>query len=364
MTKDPARRIVLVLPDLKGNGAERVSISMARAFRDAGHESHIVVFSDRIELPVPSDIPVHRFHFRGMRMLPRSWRGPCCAPALDRFIRRTCGEPDLVFSSLAPVDRILACSRLPGVHIMIHNTVSAEMQGQFNDRTGRELTERLRLFRRKPCVAVSEGVAEDLRELLPDKLDITRIYSPVDLDLIRKQGSLESDIEIPEGCIVNVSTFAPRKRHDLLLRAYAQSGTDRHLVLIGQGGELETVRALARELNVEDRVHFTGFQSNPYALMRRASLFVLSSDFEGLGMVLLEAIALGVATISTDCPSGPAEILPATHLVPVDDVDALAALIRKAAADPEAWRIPFPEQFQTETLIQNYLELIPTDSRA
>jgi len=363
MTSTPSRRIVLVIPDLKGNGAERVAISLARAFRDAGHESHIVVFSDRIELPVPSDIPVHRFHFRGMRLLPRSWRGPCCAPSLDRFIRRTCGEPDLVLSGLAPADRILAYSRLSGVHLIIHNTVSIEMQGQFSDSSGRELAERLKLYRRKPCIAVSEGVAEDLRQLLPEKQDIMRIYSPLDLDLVRKQGWLEPALDIPEGCIVNVSTFAPRKRHALLLRAYAKSGTDRHLVLIGQGGELETVRALAKKLHVEDRVHFTGFQPNPYAFMRKASLFVLSSDFEGLGMVLLEAIALGVAAISTDCPSGPAEILPAAHLVPVDDVDALADLIRSAAADPATWRIPLPNEFQPATLLQCYLDLIPTDSQ-
>ena len=98
--------------------------------------------------------------------------------------------------------------------------------------------------------------------------------------------------------------------------------------MVGTGELLEASKKLVKDLGIEDKVIFTGFKKNPYPYMKHAKLMVLSSDFEGLGLVILEALALGTPVISTDCPSGPNEILANQYLVAVQDVDELASRIR------------------------------------
>ena len=351
--------IVLLIPSLQGNGAERVVITLAKAFRDDGHAPHIVVLNDVVELPVDDDIPVHQFSMRHARALPRSIRGRLLAPVIDRFVRRRCGEPDLVISNLDRVDRIAAFSRLPGVHIVVHNTLSSEVPGMVKPSKVRSaMRERLGQFRRKPCVCVSQGVADDLCTLLPDKTDITRIYNPLDLDLIRQQAAADPPPDIPPDAIVNIAKFHSRKGQDMLIRAHARSGVPQPLVLLGQGNELNACRRLSEELGTADRVHFAGFQTNPFAILKTACCFALASRFEGLGMVLLEALALDIPTISTDCPCGPSEILPPSHLVPVDDEQAMANKLREVCAAPGEWTIDFPTAFKPDALVNAWLGLI------
>ena len=119
---EPQRNVVLVINDLKGNGAERVVITLASGFIQAGHRASIICFKRHIELPVPKSISVHIFSEKGFRWIPRRLRGLLTAPWLDRFIKKHAGTPDLVLSNLMPSDRILAYSKLPGVHFIVHNT--------------------------------------------------------------------------------------------------------------------------------------------------------------------------------------------------------------------------------------------------
>ncbi|MBP0556258.1 glycosyltransferase, partial [Mycobacterium tuberculosis] len=93
---------------------------------------------------------------------------------------------------------------------------------------------------------------------------------------------------------------------------------------------------LAVDLEISDKVVFTGFKSNPYPYIKHAKCLVLSSRFEGFGRVIAEALAVDTPVISTDCPYGPSELLPKQNLVPVDDIDALAQLLEQAMANPSA----------------------------
>ena len=134
-----------------------------------------------------------------------------------------------------------------------------------------------------------------------------------------------------------------QKDHRTLLRAYArlvethEGGALREdLVIVGDGGFRAELEALAVELGIGERVHFTGYRNNPHAVVARASALVLSSRYEGMPMVLLEALALGKPVISTDCPTGPREILDDGRfglLVPIGDVGALAGALGRLLSD-------------------------------
>ncbi len=128
------------------------------------------------------------------------------------------------------------------------------------------------------------------------------------------------------------------KNHPHLLRAFARLAcNDARLMFVGDGAGRDALLALARELGVADRVILAGFQSDPMPFYQTADLFALSSDYEGFGNVIVEAMACGTPVVSTDCPSGPAEILEGGkygRLVPVDDIEAMASAIAATLDEP------------------------------
>ena len=349
--------VVFVIHDLKGNGAERVVLNLANLFKDAGASVSIVVFKKLVEFEPPDGVPIYTFNPFRVRALPRRYRGVVVAPFFDRFIRKHCGDPSLVISNLAHADRILAYSRLPNVHLLIHSVVSYEMKGIYGDRSGKELAERLHLYRKKPLLAISRGVQEDLQSMLPGHGNIKQIYNPIDLDRISVASTEPLSSDFPAGSIVHVGKFSRWKRQSFLLEAYALANIDRPLVFVGQGPLLSEVQEQALNLGVSHKVHFLGFQANPYPVISNAGLLALSSSFEGLSMVLLEALALGTPAISTDCPCGPREILPDSNLVPPNDLVAFSELLKKVSSDPTQWITPFPKQFRTEVIMDQYLNL-------
>jgi glycosyltransferase involved in cell wall biosynthesis len=133
-----------------------------------------------------------------------------------------------------------------------------------------------------------------------------------------------------------------QKGFDVLLRAHAalrQRGLHHHLVILGEGPDRPALEGLARELGIEGTTFLPGFVSDPFAALRASRVFALSSRYEGFGMVLAEAMALGVPVVTSDCPSGPGDIVEAGRsgrLVPVDDVDALADAVAPLLADGPA----------------------------
>ncbi len=139
--------------------------------------------------------------------------------------------------------------------------------------------------------------------------------------------------------ILGVGELGARKDFATLIRAFARVRAERpcRLLILGRGRQRERLRALACDLGVADAVDLPGFVANPYPYMRQAAVFALSSRWEGLGIVLVEALACGTAAVSTDCPSGPHEILAPCcpqALAPVGDHQALAQVISGALAHP------------------------------
>ena len=139
--------------------------------------------------------------------------------------------------------------------------------------------------------------------------------------------------------ILFVGRLSPEKRVDLLLEAYStlQDRIDHNLVIIGDGPERATLQQMAIRLGCADRVEFRGTHPDPPSVMGVFTLLVLCSDYEGLGIVLIEALAQGCSVVSTDCPTGPREVLANGRfgrLVPVGDPAALANAIEQALDQP------------------------------
>lgn len=218
-------------------------------------------------------------------------------------------------------------------------------------------------------VAVSDGVAKDLAQTANLSLDkITTIYNPV----ITKEmlTNAEEPVNHPwltsKKCpvILGVGKLEAQKNFPNLIRAFAKIRAVREarLIILGWGPNRSQLEDLVKELNLEDDVDLPGYVQNPYPYMAHASVFALSSAWEGLPTVLIEAMALKTPVVSTDCESGPSEILAGGkygHLVPVNDSKALAdAILQVLSGNSKSVDSSWLAQFTLETATQKYLSIL------
>jgi len=276
-------------------------------------------------------------------------------PPLLRYLRQT--RPDAILSDKDKVNRLtLWARRLTGVPTRVGVRVGITMSRNLTNRGA--FQRRLQLFSMRrfyrwadAIIVPSAGVATDLAELTGIPVEHIQVLpNPVVTPRLETLAEREVDhpwfLERRHPVILGSGELSARKDFATLLRAFARLRRERpcRLIILGKGKQRETLLTLARELGVERDLDLPGFVENPYAWMRRADLFVLSSRLEGFGNVLAEALATGTPVISTDCPSGPAEILDGGRvgpLVPVGDHTALAEAMRQMLDEP-----PNPSRLQ------------------
>lgn len=218
-------------------------------------------------------------------------------------------------------------------------------------------------------VAVSHGVAKDLAHTASLPLEsIDTIYNPV----IHPEmlANAKEPVEHPWFApgelpiILGVGKLEQQKDFPTLLRAFAtvRRSKPARLVILGWGPDRPELEALVKELGLEDAVDLPGYVQNPYAYMARSGVFVLSSAWEGLPTVLIEAMALGTPVVSTDCESGPSEILAGGkygYLTPVGDSEALAdAILQVLSGNPKSIDSNWLDQFGLETATQKYINIL------
>ncbi|RFU48288.1 glycosyltransferase [Paraburkholderia sp. DHOC27] len=202
--------------------------------------------------------------------------------------------------------------------------------------------------RYESIVALTEHMADEATQMFDGQLTrLVVLPNAIDIESIRERAALPVASTAPDGAsyIVSVARLDEiQKDHRTLLRAYAelrnQHAIAEHLVIVGDGAYRDELQSLTQELGVAECVHFIGHQDNPYPTIANASVLVLSSKYEGMPMVLLEALALGKAIVATDCPTGPREILDdgkAGTLVPIGDTRALASALARLLTD-DRWR--------------------------
>jgi glycosyltransferase involved in cell wall biosynthesis len=210
------------------------------------------------------------------------------------------------------------------------------------DRVMRSLIGRF-YHRADGVVTVSQGVGDGLLEFGVRSDQIHVVHNAIELAEIQSQAR-QAPPDFPAAgipTVITVGRHARIKDHETLIRAFAltRGRVRARLLLVGQGPLRKRLEALVHELDLADSVVFAGWQDNPFAWMARSDLFVLSSRFEGFGNVIVEAMACGLPVISTDCRSGPREILRDGQdgvLVPSGNVDALAAAMTNLLSDGES----------------------------
>jgi glycosyltransferase involved in cell wall biosynthesis len=214
---------------------------------------------------------------------------------------------------------------------------------RLRDKSARYVERRVRQFRRYSAIAVltpdMEREAQQLFAAYP--LRITELPNVIDVEAIRREARAPVDDRPAAPYIASVARLDEgQKDHATLLRAYAllrergHAATD--LALFGEGPDRGVLERLAKDLGIAAHVHFMGFRANPFPYIRQAEMLVLSSRYEGLPMVLREAMAIGTPVLSTDCPTGPRDLLDggrAGLLAPPGDADALAREMQRLLTD-------------------------------
>ncbi len=362
--------VAFLLPSLRGGGAERVLIDLAGAAAGRGLQVDMVVINRQEE--VVSELGP------GIRVVDLNrTRAATALPALARYLRSS--RPPALLTTLEHTNVLgVAGARLAGgtrVVVREANTVSEDLASA--GVKGQAIRELMRWTYRAAhgVVAVSQGVADSIvNELGLPRSKVKVIFNPVITPRLREGAAGTPDhpwfAAGQPPVVLGVGRLVEQKGFDTLLRAFARvrASADCRLMLLGEGPLREELSALASELGVEQDVAMPGFVDNPFPYMANCGLFVLSSRWEGLPNVLIQAMALGAKAVATDCPSGPKEVTDDGHhapLVPVDDVEAMAqAMLTELRTDrrqlPAEWRA----RYSLEDVTSRYLDLLGVEAGA
>lgn len=359
-------RLALFLPSLVAGGAESVMLTLANGFTERGLDVDLVLA--RGEGPLLSQVSplVRVVDLRAGRVL-------TSLPGLVRYLRRE--RPQALLSTLGHANIIaLIAGRLCclTMRVVIREATTPSAANSHLPRLSSHFYPLL-VRRFYPCsaavVAVSHGVAEDLigtYGLPRERIHV--IYNPVNIHEV--QSKAEEPADHPwfaagkPPVLLGVGRLTAAKDYVTLIRAFSLVRQQRNvrLVIAGEGEERSRLEALIRELGLAADVDLPGFIRNPISLMARARIFILSSNREGLPNALIQAMFVGTPLISTDCLSGPREILQGVQnscLVPVGNANTLAeAIFSFLDNDITATTPPAAGRFASETVINSYLQLL------
>lgn len=315
------------------------------------------------KVPYPSEFPPE------VTVVDLGSRGKLDAlPKLVRHLRQS--RPDALLTAKDHAAKVgVLASRIGRlnvpVYVKVTNTLSQTLRRPVKRYTARML---YRLAAR--VIAISNGVRDDLLHkfgMRPELVEV--IYNPMFTPDFPERAAQPIDHPwLQDGqrpVFMGAGRLTTQKDFITLVEAFARLRARREcrLIIMGEGVERDNILRRASELGVSDDVDLPGYIQDPIPWMARAAAFVLSSRYEGLGNVLVEAMAVGTQVVSTDCPSGPREILQDGrfgYLVPVGDPDALAEGMERALEDPleREHLLSGAERFRSAAIAKQYLRLM------
>jgi glycosyltransferase involved in cell wall biosynthesis len=361
-----SQRISIFIPSMRDGGAEHSMLKLARGFVRQGCKVDLVLA--QAEGPYLKEIPqsINVVDLKAKRVL-------SSLPALIRYFRRE--RPEILLSVMDYANIVaLWAYKLTGIPKKVivndQNTISvtAKNSKQFRQRI---IPFFVKFFYpwADEIIGNSQGVADDLSVVTGIPVEKIRIlYNPViTTDMQQKVKEMPQHNWFKnrkEPVFVSVGRLTQQKDFPTLIQAFSRvrKESKAKLLILGEGPDRPKLEELVKQLGLEEDVDLAGFVKNPYAYMSQASAYILSSRWEGLPTVLIEALYCGRPVIATDCPSGPREILKDGQygqLIPVQDVSAMAAAMNKVidgkAVNPaeESW-----QRFSLETVLEQYTDLI------
>lgn len=357
------QRIAFFLPNLAGGGAERVLVTLGLEMLDRGYAVDLVLVEASGHLLAEAG----RLNVIDLS----AQRASRALPKLAAYLRRQ--SPALLLSSLRHTNIVAVAAKLLSrsrtkVLVREANTASIAARHATGSRVVLSL---LRPAYRLAdgVIAVSEGVAADLRDnlgvpgskitVIPNPTVTQELFDGMSESVpLLEQARADGDL-----IVLGAGRLVEAKDFPTLLLAFQMVCRQRAatLIILGEGPERPKLEALAAQLGIAERVTFPGFDPNPFKYMARAHVFALSSRFEGLPNVLIQAMACGCQVVSTDCPSGPREILldgELGQLVPVGSAAELADAILLTAAQPtdRAKLSDRAADFLASTIVPKYAE--------
>jgi glycosyltransferase involved in cell wall biosynthesis len=339
-------RILISQHNLFECGATQVTFDRARRWAEAGHEVDLLVVEplSRWAATPPDNISVVYGGRIGMR------RKVMWARSLQQAILLA-RRADVVVSGLEigpglTVAAVAARLTRKPLSVTVQSNIIRALDAYVGQQSARRFV-KWALRQADLLVCVSEALARDSVRYGSDRTQSRAVLNGIEVDAIRLQAQMPPAIPLPQApFIIGMGRLHPQKGFDILLKAHAEAlarGAPAHrLLILGEGPQRAELEALIETLDIAGTAMLAGFgRREPAPIIAAASLFVLTSRWEGLPLVLLEAMGLETPIVATDCPTGAAEILEGGRfgrLVPVGDVAAIAEAIHDHLARPEALR--------------------------
>ena len=302
-------KIVLFSASLAGGGAERVMITIANRLVEQKKNVTIILAQNKNSYLNELDERITIVNFN-------------CKKVITSFLPLVCylkaNTPDILLSTQTYVNVIAIVSvkvSLIKAKIFIREAITpSQNEKSFYERLINKLAKYLYPYSYK-IIAPSKGVKVDLiKKFKLNKRMITVIPNPLNIGFIQKSAAKANNaanLNNEDKYIVAIGRLHPQKDYPLLLKSFAivLKTVESKLIIMGEGPEKNTIIKLAERLNIRKYIQFTGFVDNPFYILSRCNLYVLSSKFEGLPNSMLHAAVLGIPIVATDCLSGPREIL-------------------------------------------------------
>ena len=378
-------RIAIVVRSLKIGGMERVAVNLSDAFSKNGHETHLIYFKEKGRVFTPnSDVRLHHYNLNKtlrltvigiflnyfaklfntiFRKTYFFWQGLLLAPIFKYKLNQTekkYGKFDLIimrghgtFESTWPLRDKRIVQVIESIFIS-HGSILKNFYIKC-------------LYAQKQLVCVSNGVKEELDRILlltnikPKQVDV--ITNPLNILQIREQAT-EYMPNITAPYIVTVSRIDANKNLNLLIDTYAYArqhlGLTHTLVIIGDGAQRSKLQAQVNNLHIKEHVHFLGLLSNPFPWVKNADLFVFSSLSEGLGYVLLEALACHTTVISTNGKGGIKDVMKGELTSYLVNFDKIAFANRISLELKEPKKVNYDKaliDFTPESIVNEYIRL-------
>jgi glycosyltransferase involved in cell wall biosynthesis len=359
--------VAFFLPNLGGGGAERAILLLSKGLSESGLKVELILSSADGEYLDDVSDKVSIVNLKSRRTLLSLF-------SLARHVHVS--RPKVLFSALSHANLIalIACKVFPSKTKLIvserSNLSSALRNSDYKEKIV-AIGMRLLYWKADKILAVSNGVADDLAgHISCDRSKIDVLYNPVEvptsgesIDLVCP-ASFRAGLSSGESIILGVGRLTQQKNFALLIRAFAMVRSVRpcKLVILGDGELSRDLIEIAESLDILEDVYMPGFSRDPFTWMKLADVFVLSSDWEGLPNVLIQAMACGTPVVSTDCKSGPAEILEDGkwgRMVPTNDPYRMSLAILEALDDknhPDA-RLRAAD-FSVEVAVRRLLDFI------